>query len=164
MATTPDTRHAVVAGMIREDQLELAQEKMNEMGKPPTWLYVLFTHALCDQKDFEAVLHLTYSLQDQHIDLPRPTWLYILQEASKFGHYDLTKRIWLYHVEPMYVIPDVDCCVRALQLASRKADPKLAESALAVIEDRYPEEVDKTKHLVDLAYESAGQPPVSAGN
>ncbi len=59
----------------------------------------------------------------------------------------------------MYIVPDVDCCVRALKLASQRADPKLAESALAVIEDRYPEEADKRKHLVDLAYRNAGQPP-----
>ena len=159
MPITPDLQYAIIAGMIREGQLELAQEKMIDLGKLPTWLHVLFIHALCDQKDFEAILHLTYNLQDHNIHLPRPTWLHVLQQASRHDHYDLTYRIWLDHVEPMYIIPDVHCCVRVLELASRDAQPKLAESAMAVLEDRFPEEAEQRKDLVDLTYKNAGQLP-----
>jgi hypothetical protein len=156
---TPEMQAVIIAATLREGQLELAQQKIKEISRPPFWIHSLYIHALCERKDFEAALHYMYRLQDQRIHLPRPMWSHLLRQASQHGHFDLTYRIWLFHIEPMYIIPDADCCVQVLELASKHASPRLAESAMAILEDRHPEVVEKHRHLLDTTYDNAKQTP-----
>jgi hypothetical protein len=157
---TPEAKHDVVAGMIRCDELELAQEQIAVMQEDNVaiqpWLNVLMVHKLCEKKDFDALLRLAYNIHDNRKELPRSTWLFLLQQASGQGDYHLTEWIWLHHVEPMYIRPDTQSCVNTLKLAAQEGKPKLTESAWGVMEVIDPEAAAIHHHLLISAYEKAG--------
>ncbi|RMZ82541.1 hypothetical protein DV736_g6635, partial [Chaetothyriales sp. CBS 134916] len=132
-----DSEHAIIASLIRDDQLELAHARLIALAQPPEWLFVLLVHALCVAKDFSAILQLAYDLHDRGLDLPRLTWNHLLDEAVRNGDFDLTLYLWLHHVEPMYISPSYDTCTGALSLAAANISPKLAESAMVVLESLY---------------------------
>jgi hypothetical protein len=161
---TTEARHDIVAGMIRGDELELAQEELDHMQRKgisvQPWLNVLLMHSLCEKRDFEAILRLVYKLRDSQTsiktDLPRPTWLYLLQQASEQGEYHLTEWIWRHHVEPMYIEPDIQSCVNALKLAAREGKHKLAESVHGVLQEVDSKAAEEYRCLLDAAYEKSG--------
>ncbi|RMZ82520.1 hypothetical protein DV737_g1957, partial [Chaetothyriales sp. CBS 132003] len=140
MSIPAESEHAIIASLIRDDQLELAHTRLIGLAKPPEWLYVLLVHALCVAKDFSAILQLAYDLHDRRLDLPRPSWNHLLDEAVRNGDFNLTLYLWLHHVEPMYIAPSYDTCTGALGLAAANTSPKLAESAMLVLESLYHQE------------------------
>ncbi|RMD44193.1 hypothetical protein DV735_g1022, partial [Chaetothyriales sp. CBS 134920] len=158
MAVPADAEHAIIASLIRNGQLELAQARLAALlagskeqqqqqqrtpaqqvpappPPPPTWLFVLLAHALCAAADFPALLQLAYDLHDRSSsqDLPRATWTHLLDAAVRHRDFDLVLHLWLHHVEPMYITPSVAVCTGALDLAAAHASPKLAESAMLVL-------------------------------
>ena len=160
IAVSVEAHHDIAAGMIREGELERAQEELNTIqdqhGPVQPWLNVMFVHALCAQRDFEAVLRLAYSLHDIKGDLPRPTWLYLLRQASEHQHYYLTEWIWRRHVEPRYITPDVQDCVTVLRLAAKEGKHKLAESVYGILEALAPEMAKSNMGILEKVYQKVG--------
>ena len=154
-------RHMNVAAMLREGQLEAAQGELSKMEAEGLtihgWLFVLLLQALCQGKDFDAVLGLIYSLHDKHVELPSATWLHVLEEAALAQHLDVTDWIWQKHVESMSIMPHADCCIRTLKLAVNEGHLKLADSVMSVLESIAPDTVPDYRHMVDSAYKQAGK-------
>lgn len=157
---TLEARHDIIAGLIREGELEKAEDEIARLQKQgffiQSWLNVLLVHALCDKKDFEAILRVAYRVYDDKGDLPRPTWAYLLQQASENGDYHLMEWLWQQHVEPMYIEPDKQTCINALRLSSQEGKHKLAESIYGVLEALYPDTATQQENVLNSAYEKAG--------
>ena len=151
---------ALVASMIRNDELELAQAQMDRMQEDGAeldpWIHVLLIHALVEHKDFEAIMRLVYRLFDERKDLPRATWLAALEQAAEHGHFHLTEWIWMHHVEPMYVKPNAETCVNVLKVFASEIKPKLAESAYGILEVIDPELAKQHTELLEETYTKAG--------
>lgn len=160
IAVSIEAHHDIAAGMIREDELERAQEELNTMqgqqGPVQPWLNVMFVHALCAQRDFETILRLAYRQHDIKGDLPRPTWLHLLRQASEHQHYYLTEWIWRRHVEPRYITPDVRICVTVLKLAAQEGKHKLAGSVYGILKALAPEMAKSNIGILEKAYEKLG--------
>ena len=158
---SPLARQNNVAALIREGQLEAGQAELAQLESDsieiPLWLRTVLCHAMCQEKEFELLLHIFYDYHDRHIELPRPTWLYILHETLAAGHLPTTDWIWQKHVEPMYIMPDADCCIRTLTLAIREQHLQLADNALEVLESIAPEQAKHCRDTVESAYSATGK-------
>lgn len=160
MSLTMSMEHFVIAGYVREGQLELALqgvEKMQQRKAPiGQWLYGLVIYGLCEVEDFDAVLRLVYFAEDERIDIPPYTLHHMLDRASECLHFDLTKRIWRDMVEPMYLNPATGICRNVLLTAARAGDRSLAESVSQVLAHRQSKPSDLECDLLEETYVVAG--------
>jgi hypothetical protein len=139
MSIPPLYTHLHILGMIREDQLELATVELDGLRArripTPAWLWVIYLHAVCERRDFEALLRLLYKLEDAGFPFPRPTLLHLLVTAGdENGDLEVCKWVWGGFVESMHVIPDEAICINVLRLAAKAQDVELAESVCVVLE------------------------------
>jgi hypothetical protein len=159
---TNEARHDLAAAWLRMGEIELAQDEITNMEEDGTpikpWLYCLLVEALSNRKDFEAILRLVYHLHDgsQPTELPRLTWLMILQQASRDGHFPLTEWIWEHYVEPMYIKPDSQTCINSLRLAAAEGKHRLALSVHGVLKVLDPTSATETEPLLARVYEKSG--------
>jgi hypothetical protein len=130
-----------IIALIREDQLEMATIELERLsqknsGTPvPNWVWTVYLHAVCDlRRDFDGLLQLMYRLSDSGFQFPRPTLLYLLEEASKDGHVPVIKFIWAGYVRSMHIIPSEALCMCVLRAATKAQARKLAESAALVLQ------------------------------
>jgi hypothetical protein len=160
MSLTPSMEHFVTASYIREGQLELALQEIEKMHRQKTpvgqWLYGLMMYSLCDVKDFDAVLRLLYSAEDERVDVPTYTLHHILDSASECLHLDLTARIWRDMVEPTYINPATGTCYNVLLTAARAGDKALAESVSKVLAHRQSKPSNLEYDLLEETYVKAG--------
>jgi hypothetical protein len=160
ISLTPSMEHFVIAGYIREGQLELALQNIERMHKQKTpvgqWLYGLMIYSLCEVEDFEAVLRLLYYAEDERIEVPTYTLHHVLDKASECLHLDLTKRIWHDMVEPTYINPSTGICYNVLLAAARSGDRALADSVSKVLSHRQSKPSDLEYDLLEETYVKAG--------
>ena len=160
-ALSASASYSNVAALIREGQLELAQKEIQQIEsgdrEVPLWLRTLLIHTICHEKDWETLTNMFYELHDKQIELLRATWLYLLDEAVEVRHLPAIDWIWSKQVEPMFITPSPDCCVRVLKLAAEQGQLELAESALLVRKSMPPELAVEYAHIVDSAFRKAGR-------
>jgi hypothetical protein len=152
--------HFLIAGYIRDGQLELALQgigKMQQQKAPvPRWLYSLMIYSLCEAEDFDAVLRSLYSAEDERVEIPTYTLHHVLDQASECLHLDLTKRIWRDMVEPTYINPATGICYNVLLTAARAGDKALAESVVELLAHRQSKPSNLEYDLLEEAYVKAG--------
>lgn len=160
ISLTPSMEHFVIAGYIREGQLELALQCIERMHQQKTpvgqWLYGLVIYSLCEVEDFEAVLHLLYHAEDERVEVPTYTLHHVLDKASECLHLDLTQRIWHDMVEPAYINPSTGICYNVLLTAARSGDRVLADSVSKVLSHRQSKPSDLEYDLLEETYVKAG--------
>ncbi len=88
---TPDGRHDIVAGMLREKQFELALEEMNSMRRDliqiQPWLYDLTIYSLIHNGEFdEAMSIMKYRTEVELVEMPINILYTLLDTASRSFH------------------------------------------------------------------------------
>ncbi|BDD59243.1 hypothetical protein MAP00_004465 [Monascus purpureus] len=128
---SPAGWHFVIAGLVRERQLELALDHVAAMetkGIPiESWLHSLLVYNLCDVDEFEEVLNLMCS-RDRHNHITKKLWMYVLDAASTALHHETTSYVWNQQVGLGYLHPPYRVCSNVLTVASRTGDTDLAAS------------------------------------
>ena len=129
---SPAGWHFVVAGLVRECQLELAMEHVAAMetkGIPiETWLHSLLVYNLCDVEEFDEVLDLMRSRDKQNHEITPDLWKYVLDAASLALHHNMTSYVWTHRVGLGYLQPSDRVCSNVLTVAARVGDSGLATS------------------------------------
>lgn len=90
-ALTVEGWHNVIAGLIREKQFELAQDKLEHMQqqgmKIHGWLYDMFIYALCDVGELDDALKtIEYRVSRGEFDISASLWYHLLDIASRSFH------------------------------------------------------------------------------
>jgi hypothetical protein len=147
--------------MMREGQLELARmeiERLEDTGSPvPLWLYTSMSHHLVQANDYEALSALLHRLHDKRIDPPRKTFSYLLDMAAQAGNLAVTQWIWAHHVDPMFITPSKECCIRMIELATEEGQLSLASRALLVLSTVDSKAAQQAEEMIETAYEAAGR-------
>ncbi|RDL33779.1 uncharacterized protein BP5553_08147 [Venustampulla echinocandica] len=138
---SPEGWHSLTTGLLRDRQLEVAMDKLEEMQSDQIviqpWLYDIFTYKLCEAGEVdEAFKLLYYRFQHDRKDIEPSVWYYLLNTFSSSFHYEGVKYIWNLRVATSYLIPSDGICVHVLNLAARHADPILATSAVRILSSR----------------------------
>ncbi|MCJ1288159.1 hypothetical protein MMC26_007514 [Xylographa opegraphella] len=157
-----DGWHDVVTGCIRDRQIEVALDKleqMHELGVPVhPWLHDLFVYTFCETGDFDEVLRIMYHRVDsEEPDLSGTLWYYILETASRAYHYETTLWVWRKRVETGYLNPPSGICIDVLNTAARYGDFRLASDVFRILGNR-------TNSLQAYHYEALLESYLAAAN
>jgi pentatricopeptide repeat protein len=151
----------VAAGLLRENQLELALEHVALMERKDifveNWLHSIIVYTLCDHRELDEVYKVMHARVDQGHDMTRQLWMHVLAEAGKHGHYPMTHYVWRRMVELGYMHPPVEVCDDVLKIAANAGDTELASSVFRYLSEG-GNQLDRTQ------YERLVETHVAAGD
>ncbi|KAF6220610.1 hypothetical protein HO133_003043 [Letharia lupina] len=130
--------HDVVTGLIRERQLELALDTLDQMqkegAKVDSWLYDLIIYTLCSAEEFDSAVNLMqHRLSSGEFYISATLWYYLLDTASRALHHRGTLFAYRARVESSYLNPSAGICINIISTAARHGDIYLATSALRIL-------------------------------
>ena len=134
---TRDGWHNLVCGYMRDRQLELALDTIEQLRREgiriDTWLLDMMIYTLCEAEEFDAAIGLMQDrITDGHIDISPTLWYYLLDTASRALHHSATLFAYRARVETGYLNPPAGICINILNTAARHADTYLATSVLRI--------------------------------
>ncbi|KAM3077258.1 hypothetical protein ACMFMG_003278 [Clarireedia jacksonii] len=136
---SPNGWHSLVVGLLRDNQYELAMDKLEQMRADDIeiqpWLYDIFFFRLCEVGELDEALKL---LMTRHTSDPLGStmWYYLLDAFSSGMNYEGTQFIWKSQVNTSAINPSDGICTAVLNCAARNGDPTLAASAIKVLSQR----------------------------
>ncbi|CAF9929488.1 MAG: hypothetical protein ALECFALPRED_004335 [Alectoria fallacina] len=176
--------HDVVAGLIRERQLELALDTLGQMqmegAKVDSWLYDLMIYILCSAEEFDSAVNIMqHRISSGELYISATLWYYLLDTASRALHHRGTLFAYRARVESSYLNPPAGICINILSTAARHGDIYLATSALRILGRRSGNPIQlhhyealletymtakdiRTSFTLLTIMEAAGHPPTEA--
>ena len=135
---TNDGWHDVVAGYIRDRQLEVALDTIEQMYKEgfqvDPWLYDMMIYNLCTAEEFDAALDLMqHRVSSGERNISATLWYHLLDSASRALHHPATLFVYRARVEPSYLNPAAGICINILNTAARHGDTYLATSVFRLL-------------------------------
>ncbi|KAI2468781.1 hypothetical protein F4781DRAFT_432019 [Annulohypoxylon bovei var. microspora] len=156
---TADDLISIIIGLLRDNQYELALEKLEEMRKNPVtvpnWLYEVFLYTFGELGFHEEALSiLKHRLKIANVagePLSSNAWQFLLDVFSRDAFYDGIKYIWDHSVSPGYLYPSDGILMSILNTASTHEDAPLAMSAIQMLSSRGRKlELHHYEPLVDI--------------
>lgn len=88
---SPEGWHSLVTGLLRDRQLEVAMDRLEDMQSDQIivqpWLYDILTYKLCEAGELdEAFKLLYYRFQHDRKDIEPSVWYYLLDVFSRAFH------------------------------------------------------------------------------
>lgn len=128
----------MVTGLIRERQLELALDTLEQMqregAKIDSWLYDLIVYTLCSAEEFDSAVNLMqHRISSGELHISATLWYYLLDTASRALHHRGTLFAYRARVESSYLNPAAGICINILSTAARHGDVYLATSTLRIL-------------------------------
>ena len=128
----------MIAGLVRERQLELALDTLEQMPKEgmkvDSWLYDLIIYTLCSAEEFDSAINLMQRrISFGELNISATLWYYLLDTASRALHHRGTLFSYKARVESSYLNPPAGICINILSTAARHGDIYLATSVLRVL-------------------------------
>lgn len=136
-----DGWHHVIAGLLRDRQVELALDTFDFVRKErisiQSWLQDMIVYILCDIEEFDQVLAIMRQRVFEGDSTTSPTlWFYILDTASRSLHHSATLYVWRKRVETFYLNPPSGMCINILSTAARHGDFQLASDVCRTLGNR----------------------------
>lgn len=134
-----DGQHDVAAGFLREGQLELGIEALDNMPKNGVrvqgWLYDLAIHTSCHTGEFEEALRImkTRVASMNGEEISPVIWFRLLEDSSQTMHHEGTSFVWNRRVRPGYLNPPSGVCLNVLKVAARRGDVDLATDVFRIL-------------------------------
>ncbi|CAG7947269.1 unnamed protein product [Penicillium nalgiovense] len=165
LTLSPAGWHFVAAGLLRENQIELALEHVALMERKDifveNWLHSIIVYTLCDHGELDEVYNVMRARVDQGHDMTHRLWMHVLTEAGKQGHYPMARYVWRRMVELGYMHPLVEVCDDVLKMAANAGDTEMASSVFRYLrESGIPLERTQYERLVET-HVAAGDLPAA---
>lgn len=132
LSLSPAGWHHVIAGLLRENQLELALDRLGQMERKgillEQWLHSLLVYKLCDANEFSEALRLIRSRPNKAKSISSTMWLYLLRSAMRQSHFETVEYVWKNAVDLGYQELSVADCRDVLAFAAGYGNIVLAES------------------------------------
>ncbi|KAF2456091.1 hypothetical protein BDY21DRAFT_288364 [Lineolata rhizophorae] len=135
-----DALHDVVAGTLRERQLEFALDKLEELieqrdAKP--WIYDMAVYVLVEAGELNEALRILKLRVANCLNGPSSSlWHHFLDQASSLYNHEATEYVWKSQVESGYLIPPSGICENVMATAARHGDVQLATDVFRFLGDR----------------------------
>ena len=149
---TPDGWHDIIAGLIRDRQIEVAMKNLEAAEKQgieiETWLYDMIVYNLCSIREFDEALQIMQRRYfSSESSISQTLWYHLFDSASCALHHEVASFIWRSRVEPGYIKPSSGICINVLNTAARHGDTKLATAVFNTLNNR--------KHVIQLYHYEA---------
>lgn len=132
LSLSPAGWHHVIAGLLRENQLELALDRLDQMERKgillEQWLHNLLVYKLCDADEFSEALRLIRSRPNKAKSISSAMWLYLLRAAMQRSHFETVQYVWKNAVDLGYQELSVADCQDVLGFAADYGDGIFAEA------------------------------------
>lgn len=139
LSLSPAGWHYVVAGLLRENQFELALDHIAQMERKDIavedWLHALLVYNLGDFGEHDEVLRLMRLRVSQGYNMTVDLWQYVLDTVSAAVHSEATRYVWFHTVQLGYLKPVHEACNKVLTVAARTGDTDLAVSVIRYMAD-----------------------------
>lgn len=131
----------LLIGLLRENQLALAVEKMQEMRSLDIfileWIPPAVIHCLVTNGEYaEAVRLLEQQTEDGREAAQLNTWNLLLQVAGQDRDHEIVSTAWQRAVKPKYLNPSSGVCEHVLSTAARAGDMDLASKVFQTLAER----------------------------
>lgn len=141
MVVNETGQHSVVAGFLRDGQLELACEWLSRMRKDnikiEPWLLDMAVYLLVDGGEFEEARHaMRDRLDNGELDISKDVWHHLLDNASAVYNHKATVLAWNSQVNLGYINPSSGLCANVLATAARAGDVSLATDVFRILGQR----------------------------
>ncbi|KAI9657249.1 MAG: hypothetical protein M1831_004438 [Alyxoria varia] len=138
------TWHDLVAGHIKERQLEAALETLEDMQdkhrvQVQEWLWDMLIYSLCDMGEVEEALWIMkkrVTVDGPEKPISRAVSYYLFDLGCSTLHYPTLAYMWTRLVEPNHVNPSTGQCMAVLTSASRRPNPTLATDVFRILTKR----------------------------
>ncbi|KAI8958473.1 hypothetical protein F5Y11DRAFT_336132 [Daldinia sp. FL1419] len=156
---TADDLVNVTIGLLRDNQYELALEKLEELHKDPLniplWLYDVFLYTFGDLGFHEETLSiLKHRMKIANMirePLSLNSWQFLLDVFSRDAFYAGIKYVWDRSVPPGHINPSDGVILNVINTASNHADASLAISAIQMLSNRGKKlELHHYEALIDI--------------
>ncbi|KAL8712006.1 MAG: hypothetical protein Q9220_003702 [cf. Caloplaca sp. 1 TL-2023] len=140
-ALSNDGWHDLLAGLLRDKQLELAIETLRDIRQEgiriQPWLYDSVIFMLCEAEEFDEALSILQFRVDNGDQLISGTiWYHFLDSASRAFHHTATVYAWRKRVGKECLNPSLGICLNVLNTAARHNNILLATDAIRVLANR----------------------------
>ncbi|KUI54786.1 hypothetical protein VP1G_02255 [Cytospora mali] len=138
--TTPEGHQFIAIGLLRDEQYELALEKLDQMmrNKIPVepWVYDIFIYVFGQLEFLDDALRLARHKLDSGSDVPVNIWYFLLDACSKEQNYEATAYIWSRVVKEGIVNPADGVALNALNMAAVYGDTELCTQIIEYLASR----------------------------
>ncbi len=146
VALTHEGRWSVALGLLRDGQIEMALEYMDEMAQEAVevtdWVFAVFVFALGNRGFVGEAAHIMHQWCQRADSAGADSahslslWQYLLDHCSKSLHYAGTRFVWNHAVEAGTVNPSDGTTMNVLHTAARNGDVDLATQAIQILSAR----------------------------
>ena len=159
--------HYIVAGLLRERQVELALERLGAFRvasfQPRVWLLHLLITTCLSVSAFPEALSLLQYRASYPEPIPSALWSEAMSKAAESHCHPIVDYVWRRAVEPQYLNPSSGTCIAVLDTAARDGNFRLATDVIRVLGIRdSPLELWHYEALLE-AYLHAGDLPSALG-
>ncbi|KAI1384995.1 uncharacterized protein F4822DRAFT_416959 [Hypoxylon trugodes] len=156
---TSDSLINIIIGLLRDNQYELALERLEEMHKDPvtvpTWLYDVFLYVFGDlgfhDETLSILKHRFKVANISHEPLSPNVWQFLLDVFSRDAYYEGIKYIWDRSVSRGDSTPPDGVITNIVNAAANHMDATLAISAIQMLSNRGRKlELHHYEPLVDI--------------
>lgn len=144
MELTDDGKCSVALGLLRDPQVEMALEYLDQMCREraeiPDWVFEIFFYALGQQGFLDEALELLRqrlrSADDRDTAVPLAVWHFLLEEFSSGLHHEGTRFVWERMVQTRILNPSDGVALCVQYTASRHGDSALATEVTQLLSAR----------------------------
>lgn len=137
---TPEGHQSIAIGLLRDEQHELALDKLEEMiqNKIPVepWVYDLFIYVFGRLDFLDDALRLARHRLDSGSEVPVNIWYFLLDVCSKGQNLEATTYVWNRAVKQGIVNPSDGVALNALNVAAVYGDTELCTQIIEYLASR----------------------------
>lgn len=127
---SPEGHRNIAIGLLRDEQYELALEKLQEMIKDgivvEPWVFDIFIYVFGQLDFLDDAFRIAQHKLDSGHDVPPSIWYFLLDVCSKGQNYDAATYIWNRTVEQGIVNPSDGVALNMLNMAAAYGDTGLS--------------------------------------
>ena len=137
---TPEGHQSVAIGLLRDEQYELALEKLQEMIRNDIqvepWVYDIFIYVFGRLEFFDDALRLVRHKIDSGSGVPVNVWYFLLDVCSKGQNIEATTYIWNRAVQQGILNPSDGVALNVLNVAAVYGDTELCTRIIEYLASR----------------------------
>jgi pentatricopeptide repeat protein len=137
---SPEGHQHIAIGLLREEQYELALEKLDEMRESGMqvegWVFDIFIYVFGKMEFLDDALRIVRHRLDCGHDVPVNVWYFLLEVCSKGQNMSATRYIWNRAVQQGIVNPSDGVALDILNMAAVYGDTDLSTQVIENLASR----------------------------
>lgn len=136
----PKGHRYIALGLLRDEQYELALEKLDEMIRNgiaiDSWVFDIFTYVFGKLEFLDDAFRITRHRVDRGYQVPVNIWYFLLDVCSQGQNHEATVYIWNRTVQQGLVNPSDGVALNILNMAAAYGNTELATQVIQYLAER----------------------------